>query len=81
MPTGDYTPLSSPELRGSEAGRPLSRQRLPPLTPIGGRRLAGETGEEKCPELRTIGGGARGEERVIHEECLILISSQEHLLT
>ena len=44
--------------------------------------MAGETGEEKAPELRMIGGGARGEERrVIHEECLILISSQEHLLT
>ena len=37
--TGDCTPLSSPELGGSEAVRPLSRQRLPCLTP---RRL--ETG-------------------------------------
>ena len=63
--------------------RPLSRQRFLFLTPRrpgsgrGDRRREGSGAED---DRRW--GERRGEERrVIHEECLILISSQEHLLT
>ena len=54
-PTGDCTPLSSPELGGSEALRPRSHQRLPCLTP---RRL--ETGRT---DRRRDGSGAEEDRR------------------